>query len=103
MSSIRSRKAAPVGTLVTMTEIPENEVREHFGEVVRRVEAGEEVVVTVDGHPVIDLRRHQDSRPISWDRFWATLEQIPPDPAFAADIRDLVADDTTDDSEDPRR
>jgi prevent-host-death family protein len=45
-----------MSTVVAMTEIPDGELREHVSEVLRRVEAGEELVVTVDGRPVAELR-----------------------------------------------
>jgi antitoxin (DNA-binding transcriptional repressor) of toxin-antitoxin stability system len=88
-------------TLIPMTEIPEGEFTEHPAEILHRVASGEDVVVTIDGRPTVDLRRHTPGpRPLTWDEFWTRLEAIPPDPTFADDVRGLVED--TDDS-DPRR
>ena len=38
-----------------MAEIPQNELRNDVGRVLRRVEAGETLIVTVDGRPVAEL------------------------------------------------
>lgn len=45
-----------------MTTIPQKELRNQVGEVLRRVEAGESLIVTVSGRPVAELspvRRHR--------------------------------------------
>lgn len=39
-----------------MDVIPQKELRNHIGEVLRRVEAGEILTVTVAGRPVAELR-----------------------------------------------
>lgn len=39
-----------------MDVIPQKELRNHIGEVLRRVEAGEHLTVTVAGRPVAELR-----------------------------------------------
>ncbi|MDN5797453.1 MAG: type II toxin-antitoxin system prevent-host-death family antitoxin [Intrasporangium sp.] len=39
-----------------MDVITQKELRNHIGEVLRRVEAGEDLVVTVAGRPVAELR-----------------------------------------------
>ncbi len=39
---------------------------------------------------------------MSWDEFWTRLERIPPDPSFAADVRDIAGDESTDDLPDRR-
>jgi antitoxin (DNA-binding transcriptional repressor) of toxin-antitoxin stability system len=67
-------------------------------EVLRRVEAGEKMIVTVSGRPVAELRPIPHRRQVlSWDEFWAGQARNQPDPDFAADVRDLVGDETTDD------
>ena len=38
-----------------MTTIPQKELRNQVGEVLRRVEAGERITVTVSGRPVAEL------------------------------------------------
>lgn len=45
-----------------MTSIPQKQLRNQVGEVLRRVEAGESLIVTVSGRPVAQLsplRRHR--------------------------------------------
>jgi prevent-host-death family protein len=48
-----------------MTEIPARELRNHVSEVLRRVEAGEELTVTVSGRPVATLSPARRKRPRS--------------------------------------
>ena len=45
-----------------MTEVPIQEAERRFAELARRAEEGETVVVTRDGHPVIDLVPHRRAR-----------------------------------------
>jgi prevent-host-death family protein len=78
-------------------EIPVRELRNHVSEVLRRVERGEQVLVTVSGRPVAELRPVSAGRQQSWDEFWAGQESTRHDPRFAADLRTLVGDETTDD------
>jgi prevent-host-death family protein len=81
-----------------MTEIPVRELRNHVSEVLRRVEAGEQMVVTVSGRPVAELRPIATRRPtMSWDEFWDGQERARHDPGFAEEIRAIVGDETTDD------
>jgi len=53
-----------------MATIPQRELRNNVGEVLRRAEAGERVVVTVDGRPVAELG------PVSGSRVVATLSTL---------------------------
>ncbi len=46
-----------------MTRIPQKELRNNVGEVLRRAEAGEEFTVTVSGRPVARL---SPARPRQW-------------------------------------
>ena len=48
-----------------MAEIPTRELRNHVSEVLRRVEAGEELTVTVSGRPVATLAPVRRQRPRS--------------------------------------
>ena len=74
------------------------ELRNHVSEVLRRVEAGEEMIVTVSGRPVAELRPVQRRRrTMPWEEFWAGQENARHDPGFAEDIRATVGDETTDD------
>ncbi len=53
-----------------MATIPQRELRNNVGEVLRRAEAGERIVVTVDGRPVAELG------PVSGSRTVATLQTL---------------------------
>lgn len=71
---------------------------EHADEVLARVEAGEELIVTVEGRPVAELRPVR--RPVSLEEF---LTWPKADRAMLDDIRELRGDETTDDIKDPWR
>ncbi|HEX9824171.1 MAG TPA: type II toxin-antitoxin system prevent-host-death family antitoxin [Actinomycetota bacterium] len=77
-----------------MEEIPARELRNDVSRVLRRVEAGERLRVTVNGRPVAELIP-LDPRP----RFmsWSEFERGPrADPGLAAELAELIPD-TTDD------
>lgn len=80
-----------------MATIPLRELRNNASQVVRRVEAGERLTVTVDGRPAADLVPHSGRR-----RFASRAELIglfgsrTPTPGLREDVRRLVPD-TTDD------
>jgi prevent-host-death family protein len=80
-----------------MTEVASRELRNDTRGLLRRVEAGEDVVITVDGRQVAVLL------PISHRRRWLSRGEFvhrfsgrQADPALAEDLREL-APDTTDD------
>jgi prevent-host-death family protein len=80
-----------------MTEIPLRELRNQISRVLRRVEAGERLTVTVDGRPVADLIPHSGRRTfVSRDELLRLLEARRPSPSLRDDIRRLIPD-TTDD------
>jgi prevent-host-death family protein len=80
-----------------MVEVASRELRNDTRGVLRRVEAGEDVVITVDGRPLAVLRPI-GSRPrwISRRDFVHRFSGRQADPAMAEDLRELTAD-TTDD------
>jgi prevent-host-death family protein len=71
--------------------IPQRELRNNVGEVLRRAEAGERIVVTVDGRPVAELG------PVAGSRDAATMRTLralaPPDDDWLADHERLREDD----------
>jgi len=74
-----------------MATVPQKELRNHVGEVLRRAESGEEITITVSGRPVAQLgpaRTRQWVHSSELEDLWA----LPPDPALAADIRQFGAD-----------
>lgn len=85
-------------TVVAMAEVASRELRNNTADVLRRVEAGEDVTITVRGRPVAQVvpirpaRRHW----VSTDELLAKLARIPYDPTFAEDLA-WISGDTTDD------
>lgn len=73
-----------------MARIPQRELRNNISDVLRRAEAGERIVVTVDGRPVAELG------PVSGART-ATMrtlrDLVPPDDAWLADQARLRDED----------
>lgn len=77
-----------------MDSVGLRELRQNASELVRRVENGEEIVITVSGRPSARLVPATQSR---W-RPWADIEELfdgTDDPAWEQD-RDLVAQDVRD-------
>ena len=80
-----------------MADIPARELRNNVSGVLRRVEAGERLRVTVSGRPVAEISP-LPSRPrmVSWEAFIAGSENWRADPKLAEDLAELLPD-TTDD------
>jgi prevent-host-death family protein len=81
-----------------MVEVATRELRNDTAGVLRKVEAGETVVITVRGKPVADLVPHRPDRPR-----WLTPAEVvairkiaDADPTFRADL-DKLTGETTDD------
>ena len=79
-----------------MREIPQRELRNNVGAVLREVEAGATLRVTVHGRPIADLvpvaTRKQSLSPEDVARI---IADVPLDPDFVADL-DAVAGQTID-------
>jgi prevent-host-death family protein len=80
-----------------MSFVASRELRNSTRALLARVEAGEQITITVDGRPVAVLA------PAGHRRRWATKGEFvsrvlanQADPGLAADL-DVLADDTTDD------
>jgi prevent-host-death family protein len=73
------------------------ELRNKTADLLRRVEAGESMVITVRGKPVADLVPHNDDRPrwLTPSEVLAIREIADADPTFRADL-DRLAGETTD-------
>jgi len=80
-----------------MADIPARDLRNNVSGVLRRVEAGERVRVTVSGRPVAELGPLA-GRPqaISWEVFMAGADDWRADPGLTKDLAELLPD-TTDD------
>ena len=80
-----------------MTEVALRDLRNNTSELLHRVEAGEELTVTVSGRPVAQIV------PLARRRPYLTLDELVSnraDPQLADDLRELLPD-TTDEIEDP--
>jgi prevent-host-death family protein len=76
-------------------EVPVRELRNRTSEVLRRVEAGEPAIVTVDRRPVarlVPLRRQQRPRSMPTAELFAKLEAIGggADPGLRDELRELL-------------
>ena len=80
-----------------MGDIPARDLRNNVSGVLRRVEAGERVRVTVSGRPVAQLGP-LPGRPqtIAWEVFLAGADDWRADSGLAKDLAELLPD-TTDD------
>ena len=77
-----------------MTSIPARELRNDVSAVLRRVEAGERLTITVSGREVAELVPLDSRRRfISWEEFASWPKA---DPGLAEQLRELLPD-TTDD------
>lgn len=78
-------------------EVPSRELRNDTRGLLRRVEGGEEVVITVGGRPVASLNPLQGkSQWVGRDEFVRDFLSRQADPALRRDL-DELAPDTTDD------
>lgn len=80
-----------------MPDIPARDLRNDVSGVLRRVEAGERLRVTVSGRPVAELAPLPTRpRTTSWEAFLSGSEDWRADPGLAKDLAELLPD-TTDD------
>lgn len=73
-----------------MATIPQKELRNNVGQVLRRAESGERMTITVSGRPVAELgpvRTRQWVDAADLDELWS----LPPDETLARDITTLGA------------
>lgn len=80
-----------------MTEVTSGELQKDLVDVLRRVEDGKDVTITVDGRPVAALHVPA-SRPtfVSREAFVARVASCPADAGLAADLQELVQGSTDD-------
>jgi prevent-host-death family protein len=79
-----------------MADIPARELRNDVSAVLRRVERGERLRVTVSGRPVAELVPLGRPRAMSWEAFVEGSERWLSDPGLARELKDLLPE-TTDD------
>ncbi len=73
-----------------MASIPQKELRNNVGEVLRRAEGGEQLTITVAGRPVAQLGPVQTRQWVSSAQL-ADLWATPVDPTFERDLEALSA------------
>ncbi|HSZ13447.1 MAG TPA: type II toxin-antitoxin system prevent-host-death family antitoxin [Solirubrobacteraceae bacterium] len=73
-----------------MATIPQKELRNHVGEVLRRAEGGEEITITVAGRPVAQLGPTERRRWVSGPALHAVW-RTPPPLALASDLERFPA------------
>ncbi len=80
-----------------MTDIPARELRNDVSGVLRRVQAGERLRVTVSGRPVAELiPLPQRQQTMSWSSVERHLEGGSADPGLAGELAELSPDSTDD-------
>jgi prevent-host-death family protein len=86
-----------------MAEIASREIRNDTAGVLRRVQAGEELTITVRGRAVAKLSAVQPARKrwLSRDELVERLKNAQADPGLRNDLK-RIAGDTTDSLRDPR-
>lgn len=74
-----------------MSNVTIRELRNHGGEVIERVQAGEAITVTRDGTPVAELRplTRRGLDPTTLLARWSNLPPVDP-AAFRADLDELI-------------
>jgi prevent-host-death family protein len=80
-----------------MTDLRARDLRNDLGRVLRRVQAGERIRVTLRGRPVAVLAP-VEARPVtmSWEAFESAVAQCPADRQLLEDLRAALPE-TTDD------
>jgi len=80
-----------------MTDIPARDLRNDVSGVLRRVEAGERLRVTVSGRPVAELIPLPTRRQtMTWTHFERHLDGGRADPGLTGDLAELLPDSTDD-------
>jgi prevent-host-death family protein len=74
-----------------MATIPQKELRNHVGEVLRRAEAGEQITITVSGRPVAELGPVRARQWVPSSQL-ADLWRAPPDPTLDEDLARLTGE-----------
>jgi len=74
-----------------MPRIPQKELRNNVGEVLRRAEAGEQFTITVSGRPVAQLGPTHTRQWVPGSQL-SDLWGAPPDPTLEQDLENLGSD-----------
>jgi prevent-host-death family protein len=74
-----------------MAAIPQKELRNNVGEVLRRAEAGERLTITVSGRPVAELGPARTRQWVNTGEV-QDLWDLPSDPTLVDDLKGFEAD-----------
>lgn len=82
-----STRSRPPVDLSPMAEVAAGELHENTDEVLRRVRAGEEITITVEGEPVAQVvPLPPRKKGLTFEELFRRLEKIPYDPEFAREM-----------------
>jgi prevent-host-death family protein len=73
-----------------MKTIPQRDLRNRSGEILRQAETGEEFTITVEGRPVAMLVPYPKRQWVPRADCVRALTGLPPDPTFFSDIAELT-------------
>jgi prevent-host-death family protein len=80
-----------------MADIPARDLRNHVSKILRRVQAGERLRVTVSGRPVAELNPlGRKPRTMPAREFWSALSRVQADTSLGDDLSSALRG-TTDD------
>ncbi|MEP7011844.1 MAG: type II toxin-antitoxin system prevent-host-death family antitoxin [Acidobacteriota bacterium] len=77
---------------MVMKTIPQRELRNRSGEILRQAESGERFTITVEGRPVAMLGPFQKRQWIAKEEFLRILGAHPPDTTLLDDIAEMGGD-----------
>jgi prevent-host-death family protein len=84
-----------------VTTIPQRELRNNIGEILRRAQQGERFTITVSGRPVAELGPPaNERRGTTVQELWGILQRTPKDPTWPDDLR-RMREQEREDSSDP--
>ena len=73
-----------------MKTIPQRDLRNRSGEILRQAESGEEFTITVEGRPVARLVPYPKRQWVPRAEVVRVLTGLPADPTFFSDIAELA-------------
>jgi prevent-host-death family protein len=96
MPQLRERTGYPclypgstIATLPSMPEIPQKQLRNEVGQILRRAEAGETFTITVSGRPVAELGPMRERRAWVDSSVLDELGKLPVDPTWESDLEEF--------------